>query len=118
MESFYCAFCEIIAGRLPSLKVHEDSEVLVFHNQLDWVPVMLLIVPKRHMAQDELWSSGELLAKMGALAARLGGEHCPEGFRVLSNFGHDALQTQPHGHIHVVGGTHLGLYVRRPHFGL
>jgi histidine triad (HIT) family protein len=114
----YCTFCEIVARRLPSRVRYEDDEVLVFDNQLDWVPVMLLLIPKAHMTQAEMWSSGPLMAKLGALAVRLGQERCPNGFRVLSNFGHDALQTQPHGHLHVIGGTHLGLYVRRPGFGL
>jgi len=111
--SYYCAFCEIVAGRLPSRIRYEDDEVLAFDNQLDWVPVMLLLVPKAHLSQEELWSSGALMSRMGALAVQLGRQYCPNGFRILSNFGHDAMQTQPHGHIHVIGGTHLGLYVRR-----
>ena len=74
---------------------------------------MLLLVPRRHMSQSELWSDGAILAKIGELAVRLGRDHCPNGFRILSNFGHDALQTQLHGHLHVIGGTPLGLYVAR-----
>ena len=87
--------------------------MVVFDNQLTWAPVMLLLTPRSHMTQTELWSSGSLLARLGALAVRMGEEHCPNGFRVISNFGDDALQTQPHGHLHVVGGAPLGLYVRR-----
>lgn len=113
-----CTFCEIIAGRQPSRVRYEDNEILVFDNQLDWAPVMLLLVPKRHLSQAEMWSCGPLMSRMGPLAARLGQEHCPNGFRILSNFGHDAVQTQPHGHLHVIGGAHLGLYVRRPGEGI
>ena len=40
----------------------------------------------------------------------LGEGHCPSGFRMLSNVGHDAMQSQSHGHIHVIGGTFLGEY--------
>jgi diadenosine tetraphosphate (Ap4A) HIT family hydrolase len=40
----------------------------------------------------------------------MGKQHCPSGFRILSNFGHDAMQSQPHGHVHVLGGTFLGEY--------
>lgn len=112
MVSPHCTFCDIVAGRLPSRTRYEDDDILVFHNQLDWVPVMLLVVPKRHVSQKELWSSGDLLAAMGDLAVRLGEESCPNGFRVLSNFGSDGLQTQSHGHLHVVGGAPLGLYIR------
>ena len=113
MESPYCTFCEIVAGRLPARVRYEDDAVVVFNNQLDWVPVMLLLVPREHLTQAEMWSCGPLLSRMGALAMRLGDEHCPNGFRVLSNFGHEALQTQPHGHLHVIGGDRLGLYVTR-----
>ena len=109
----YCTFCEIVAGRLPSRVRYEEDDFVVFDNHLDWVPVMLLLVPKEHMTQVELWTDGPVLSRLGALAVRMGQEHCPNGFRVLSNFGHDSLQTQPHGHLHVVGGTRLGLYVRR-----
>ena len=112
--SRYCTFCEIVAGRLPSRIVHEEPDILVFRNQLDWFPVQLLIVPTEHMTQEELWSSGELLGRIGQIAAKLGSESCPDGYRIVSNFGHDGLQTQPHGHVHVVGGGPLGLYVRNP----
>ena len=108
-----CTFCDIVAGRIPANVRHEDDDVIVFDNELEWVPVMLLLVPRRHMSQGELWSDGALLAKIGALAVRLGRDRCPNGFRILSNFGHDALQTQPHGHVHVIGGSPMGLYVRR-----
>jgi hypothetical protein len=29
---------------------------------------------------------------------------------MLSNVGFDAMQSQPHGHVHVLGGTFLGEY--------
>ena len=108
-----CTFCEIAAARLPARIRYQDDEVVVFDNQLTWAPVMLLLTPRIHMTQTELWSSGPLLSRIGALAVRMGEEHCPNGFRIISNFGDDALQTQPHGHLHVVGGAPLGLYVRR-----
>ena len=113
MTTGYCEFCEIIAGRLPSRVRYEDDEMLVFDNQLDWVPVMLLVVPRAHLSQAGLWSSGPLLSNMGEQAIRLGDKYCPDGFRILSNFGPDAMQSQSHGHLHVIGGTHLGLYLRR-----
>ena len=108
----YCEFCEIVAGRLSARIRHEDDDIVVFDNQLTWAPVMLLLVPRKHVSQTELWQSGELLSSIGSLAVRLGHEHCPDGFRILSNFGRDAVQTQPHGHLHVIGGMPLGLYIQ------
>ena len=111
MGARYCTFCEIAEGRLAAHVRYDDGEVLVFDNHLDWVPVMLLVVPRRHLTQTELWNCDHLVSRMASLAVRMGEEHSPSGFRILSNFGRDALQTQDHGHLHVVGGIHLGRYV-------
>ncbi|MCY4454792.1 MAG: histidine triad nucleotide-binding protein, partial [Chloroflexi bacterium] len=58
----YCIFCEIIAKRSPADIRYEDDNVIVFRNQLRWVPIMLLASPKEHMTQDKLWE-GELIAE-------------------------------------------------------
>lgn len=105
----YCIFCEISAGREPANIRYEDDEIIAFDNRLDWLPVMFLVLSKKHMTQQELWSS-TLMTRIGKLAVDLGQQYCPGGFRLLSNFGYDAMQSQTHGHIHVLGGTHLGLY--------
>ena len=107
-----CTFCDIVARREPGAIRYEDDEVLVFDNTLRWVPVMLLVVPKQHVSQEALWRDGGI-ARVGAVAVRMGEEFCAGGFRLLSNFGRDAMQSQEHGHLHVVGGTHLGIYVKR-----
>ncbi len=109
----YCTFCEIIAERLPSDRIHEEEGILVFRNRLNWFPVQIMIVPTEHLTQEELWKSGELMARVGRIAVRLGSELCPDGYRIVSNFGEDALQTQFHGHVHIIGGAPLGLYVSR-----
>jgi histidine triad (HIT) family protein len=104
----YCVFCEIIAGREPATVLFEDDDFIVFRNKLKWVPVMLLVVPKDHLTQTELWSTR--MGRAGEIAAQMGREHCPNGFRALSNWGYDAMQSQEHGHIHVIGGMFLGPY--------
>ena len=102
-----CVFCDIVEHREPADILYEDDEVMVFRNRLRWVPVMLLSVPKKHMSQSELWTD---MGRVGEMAVRMGQEHCPNGFRLLSNFGYDAMQSQPHAHVHVIGGTFLGEY--------
>ena len=103
----YCVFCEIIDGREPADILYRDDHVIVFRNVLRWVPVMLLAVPVRHMHQSELWRD---MGRVAAVAVEMGERHCPSGFRLLSNFGFDALQSQEHAHVHVIGGTYLGHY--------
>ena len=102
-----CVFCDIIARREPANIRYEDDDVIVIDNRLRWAPVMLLVMPKRHLSQQELWQH---LGQVGAVAVKMGHELCPRGFRLLSNFGWDAMQSQSHAHVHVIGGTYLGPY--------
>ena len=103
----YCVFCEIIAKREPAEILYETETVIVFRNVLRWVPTMLLASPKQHKTQAELWSD---MAEVGAAAVKVAQEHCPGGFRLISNFGYDGMQSQEHAHVHVLGGMFLGEY--------
>jgi histidine triad (HIT) family protein len=104
----YCVFCDIVARREPAEILFESDAVIAIRNRLRWVPVMLLVMPKQHLTQSELW---EDLGEVGRVARDLGRQYCPRGFRLLSNFGSDAMQSQDHAHVHVLGGTFLGEYV-------
>ena len=103
----YCVFCDIVAGREPANVLYEDDDVIVIQNILRWVPIMLLAMTKEHRTQSELWAD---IGKVAKVAAEIGTQYCPRGFRVLSNFGYDAMQSQDHGHVHIIGGVHLGPY--------
>ena len=104
----YCVFCNIVAKKEPAKVRYEDDEVIAFDNYLDWAPIMILVIPKKHMTQEEMWSN---LGRVGQIAVQLGKENCPNGFRLVSNLGHDAMQSQNHAHVHVLGGVFLGRYV-------
>jgi len=104
-----CVFCEIVAGSSPAKIRYLDEEVIVIVNRLTWVPLMLLVMPKKHMGQIEMWSSG-LMSHLGDVAVEMGCSFAPNGFRILSNFGRDGLQSQSHGHLHVIGGVRLDQY--------
>jgi len=104
-----CVFCEIIADRSPARIRYLDEEIIVIVNKLTWVPVMLLVMPKEHMSQIQMWSSS-LMSRLGDVAVEMGCMYAVNGFRILSNFGRDGMQSQPHGHLHVIGGTDLGPY--------
>ncbi len=103
-----CVFCRIIAGEEPANVVYEDDDVIVFRNLLTWAPLMLLAVPKHHITQEQMW--GEI-SKIGPVALRIAQAHCPDGFRLVSNFGPEGGQSQEHAHLHILGGSHLGRYV-------
>lgn len=111
-----CDFCGIVSGREERTIRYEDDDLMVFRNKLIWVPVMLLVVPKVHMTQQEFWRS-PLFSRAAALAVDIGQEDAPEGFRFVSNFGEQAAQTQAHGHLHVLGGGEMGIYMDFPRKG-
>ena len=68
-----CIFCKIAEGKIPSKKVHEDDEILAFHDIHPWAPVHLLIIPKLHVPsladiepEHQAW-----LGKMLSMAPKL-----------------------------------------------
>ena len=102
-----CIFCRIAAGQIPSKKVYEDDDLLVFHDINPAAPVHLLMIPKAHT--DSLMTAGEqhaaLLGKMMVLAPRLAREQgASDGFRIVINNGPDGGQEVYHLHVHVLGG--------------
>ncbi len=105
-----CVFCEITNYRDRDARIrYVDNDIMVIVNKLTWVPLMLLVMPKQHLSQMQMWSDG-LMPRLGDVAVEMGCIFSPNGFRILSNFGRDGLQSQSHGHLHVIGGTFLGQY--------
>ena len=103
----HCIFCRIVAGQIPARKVHEDDELLVFHDIAPWAPVHVLIIPKEHVTTlyDTTAAHAALLGRMLALAPRLMEQlGVTNGFRTLVNTGPDGMQEVPHVHMHVMGG--------------
>lgn len=103
-----CIFCRIVRGELPSKKVFEDDELVVFHDIHPAAPVHLLMVPKEHFATlDEAAEDHErLLGRMLRLAPRLAREQgATNGYRVVANNGPDGGQEIDHVHFHVLGGS-------------
>ena len=102
-----CLFCRIVAGRIPARKVHEDDELLVFHDINPARPVHLLVIPKRHITSLATASEADIpvLGRMLAVANRLASEQgSPDGFRVIINTGRIGHQEVQHLHAHIVGG--------------
>mgnify|MGYP002028266390 CR=1 FL=1 len=104
-----CVFCEILRGNTPARWVKKPSDDAVdiscFYNRLKWAETMLLIVPNKHLTQNQYWKSN-LIFNAIQLAIKLGDKFCRHsGFRIISNFGKAAHQSQNHGHLHMISGT-------------
>ncbi|HMM85897.1 histidine triad nucleotide-binding protein [Azohydromonas sp.] len=102
-----CIFCKIVAGRVPAKKVHEDDQVVVFHDIHPWAPVHVLLVPRQHIvSMAEVGPEHQaLLGHMMALVPRLMRElGVTGGFRQVINTGRDGGQEVMHLHMHAFGG--------------
>ncbi len=103
-----CIFCKIIKGELPTTKVYEDDDIIVFKDIAPKAPIHVLVVPKVHFAsladakdnQEKLL--GKLLLKTRDLAKELG--IAESGYKVVINNGSDAGQLVFHLHLHLLGG--------------
>jgi len=104
-----CVFCQIVSGTSPATVHFQDDEIIVISNKLQWVPIMLIGMPKKHLTQQQLWQDG-VVGLIGKALVDLGDQYSPGGYRLISNFGRDAMQSQQHGHVHLLGGTSLGPY--------
>lgn len=113
-----CIFCRIVSGEIPCRKVHEDEDIIAFHDIRPIAPVHLLIIPKLHV--PSLYECNEshqaVLGRMFALAGSLArGQGATDGFRTIINTGRVGRQEVYHVHAHVIGGPDVlpGMIVRK-----
>jgi histidine triad (HIT) family protein len=101
-----CIFCKIVNGLIPSKKIHEDNDLVVFYDIKPMAKVHFLIVPKLHVEtlKDCTEVQQSLLGKMLLLAPKLAAEHGLSGFKTLINTGREGGQEVFHLHMHVFGG--------------
>lgn len=103
-----CLFCRIVAGEIPSDRVHEDDLIVVINDINPAAPVHQLLMPRSHVESAAALDDGdsELLGRLFAVAARLArAAGLPErGYRIVTNVGLDAGQSVPHLHFHLLGG--------------
>jgi histidine triad (HIT) family protein len=103
-----CLFCRIVAGEVPSTRVHEDDLVIAFNDIAPRSPTHVLIVPRRHIASalDLTEADGPLLGRLFSVAADLARSLgiADDGFRLVSNVGRWGGQSVDHLHIHLMGG--------------
>jgi len=105
-----CIFCKIAAGKIPSERVYEDEQVVVFRDIYPKAPVHLLMVPRIHVASlDELAPEHDalvahMLRTLPEVARRAG---LAEGYRTVINTGRGGGQEVFHLHMHILGGGSL-----------
>jgi diadenosine tetraphosphate (Ap4A) HIT family hydrolase len=106
-------FVKILAKKLAADIVFENEHALAFHDIAPKAAVHVLVIPKgkyRSMVDFSVNASDDeivsLVRALGATAKKMGVSE--SGFKLIANAGHDANQTVPHLHFHILGGEKLG----------
>lgn len=106
-----CLFCRIVAGEIPSVRVHEDELVIGIRDVAPRAPTHVLFMPRTHIrsAADLTDADGPLLGRLyGAAAAFARREGIAEnGYRIVINVGAWGGQTVDHLHLHLLGGRSM-----------
>ena len=111
-----CLFCTVAAGGTPAKILEENDLVLAVDIPKDHpvkrAPVHFVVIPRQHLASalELRGGHGAMLAAMVEMACAVAqsqgiGE---SGFRLATNTGPDANQTEFHMHLHCIGGRQLG----------
>lgn len=100
-----CVFCKIANGEIPSYKVYEDGDLLVF---LDIKPASkghCLVIPKKH-AENIFDISEENLQKISVVAKKISQKIteklAADGVRISQSNGRVAGQEVMHYHLHII----------------
>lgn len=105
-----CLFCRIMKGEIPSEKVFENEYVYSFRDINPQAPVHVLVIPKKHFSSlNDIGSADDrtLAECLRAIPQIADQEGLTCGYRVVSNCGHDACQSVPHLHFHILGGRQM-----------
>lgn len=101
-------FDKILKKEIPAKIVHEDDNVMAFHDVNPQAPVHVLVIPKQKTARFSEFPAlpadqvGKLFQGAALVAEKLGLEK--NGYRIVVNCGRDGQQTVEYVHVHILGG--------------
>ena len=101
-----CVFCEIVAGRAPAIRIHEDDDYLAILDIRPFTRGHTLVIPKRHSVDLTDTPAGTLTGMLAlgqriARATRISGL-AATGNNLAINDGKSAMQSVFHIHLHVI----------------
>jgi histidine triad (HIT) family protein len=106
-----CIFCRIVAGEIPSKKVHEDEHTFAFEDLDPQAPTHVLVIPKKHIRglKEATSEQAEIVGRCHLAAAEIARKRgIEDGYRTVLNVGPGAGQSVFHLHVHLIGGRSLG----------
>ena len=100
-----CVFCKIVNGELPSLKVYEDENTMVFMDIAKDVDGHMVAIPKKHV--KSILDCDEVTLQQLMFAVKKVSCHCVDqcgydGVNLLNASDESAGQSVPHFHIHII----------------
>ena len=100
-----CVFCKIVNGELPSLRVYEDENTMVFMDIAKDVDGHMVAIPKKHV--KSILDCDEASLQQLMFAVKKVSCHCVdqcgyEGVNLLNASDESAGQSVPHFHIHII----------------
>ena len=100
-----CIFCKLVAGQIPSTKVHEDEHTLAFMDLGQVNPGHVLVAVKKHSANlyelDDVQAAAVARATV-KISKAIKAAFQPEGLSVYQANGKPAGQTVFHYHVHLL----------------
>lgn len=109
-------FARILRGEIPNDTVAENDHALAFRDIAPKAPSHVLVIPKgAYVAFDDFAANASEAEIAGFM--RLCAQVCASegigltqgnGFRAITNAGHDGVQEVPHFHLHIMGGSIMG----------
>ncbi len=103
-----CIFCQIATGEIAAKIVHQDDDLVAFHDLNPQAPTHILIVPRQHIATllDVGDDQAPLLGKLQRAAIEIARRQglADRGFRLVTNCLEEAGQSVFHVHLHLLGG--------------
>ena len=100
-----CIFCDIVEGKIPSVKVYEDEDFIAILDLAQVTRGHTLVIPKKHF-DNILECDDETLSKMAIvtrnLAARVTEGMHAGGCNILNNCNPVAGQSIMHLHYHII----------------
>lgn len=100
-----CLFCRIVAGELPSTRIHEGDRVIAIMDIFPATRGHALVIPRAHAVDLRDVDAGDLAASASAarlLAGRAFERLGADGVTVMQSNGAAAWQTVFHFHVHVI----------------
>ena len=107
-----CIFCKIVNGEIPAQVIYNGPHTTAFRDINPQAPVHVLIVPNHHIHDIRDWAAydGDILQELFQTANQVADMEgvVQSGYRLLFNYGDDAMLSVPHLHLHLLGGRPLG----------